>query len=1255
MPDQSKAPKKIAGLSLGGIAFRSLRFFFKPHAALAAGVAAATAVIVGALVVGDSVRGSLRDLVIQRLGNTDCLLHARVFFDPGMFDELQIEDSGTTIAPGILFSSTTLEKRSDGRVARASKVQVLAFGPEFWESAQLGSSDAGLNADEVILNRSLADELNVSVGDEISVRIGQVSSVAGDNPLGKREDDSVNVPRQKVVAIAEDRSLGGISFLAGQSAPRNVFASLETLQDVLECGPQVNAALVLRPPEQGDTTSHGQTLCDQLNLQLRPELEDYGLTLERHRRVFPEADLDEPAVEGLPPEVVFDYFQLSSKELVLDNQTSRAVVLGVGRSKAIRHMTYLANSMAKVAPTSGDLAPNRSAAAFENMITDDLQVRRQNGPSMVGVSIGEVDPGIRPSATIGRELSELTGDSIRGTRDEPNELLSRAVPYSVVIGIDRDSELMLQDYLQVPRANLQIPYCWINSWLAEQMDVTAGDWFQADFFQPETVDGREVEKTTRFMIAGVVPITEPIRGFRRRKPAVFSDAPSIFNDPGLTPNVPGVTDQESISNWDLPFKLKNEILPVDDEYWNRHRLTPKVFMPYRYASSTRMFGSRFGNSTAIRFEANRIHEDELRASIEEALLTTRGNKGLRFTAIRQRQLAAASGTTPFDMLFLSLSFFVIVAALILVFLLFKLGIKQRGSELGILLAQGFTPQRIRGLLLRELALVSVVGAGVGILLGIVYARAIVAGLESWWIGAIATKFLSFFVTGKSLFIGTIAGVLASLTAVLLGLRKLNQLNALDVLRGGDLDLPSEKSSRNLAYLACAGFVASGACGLVFAGIGQSGMARAGCFFGSGMLLLIATLIAVHQWIAGSASTEHDPRHGNLWQLAIRGLRRNPLRSSLSLSLLAVASFLIASMSAFQIAPTETGYGGFNLIGESARPIFRNIGSGSVRSEALGDEAKKLLNTTIVPMRARNGEDASCNNLFQVAQPTILGVSDRLRELHHFAPDSIEFSWAATAVESNPWAALATEATGGQVDPIPVILDQNTAAWSLKQGASRDSIIRIEIENRTIFFRTVGLLSNSVLQGKLLISQSNFENLFPEISGYSFFLIRSKKGADPQIVAETMEKGWSNEGLDIKYSSEILAAYLGVQNTYISAFQSLGALGLLLGTFGLIAVQIRSVLERQREFALMRALGFAPSRISRLLTIETAILLFGGLLTGILCSVISLIPFVLEVGPQLSVLYPALMLVSVLAAGFLAGWLAVRAATRLPVLSALRSQ
>ncbi len=1259
-------PADSSYLSTWTIIFRSLKFFWKTHAAVGLGIAAATAVIVGALVVGDSVRGSLHGLVVGRLANIECLLHSRTFFDPKLIDSVQLDALGATtgnsgevsLAPLLLLTSSTVESQRDGNVLRASQVQVLAVDARFHQNLKSDPSldqsdwiDNALAEDEVALNVALARELNVDVGDEITLRLTEASGIPADNPLGRRDATSISLPRQKIIAILPDEGIGGIGFLSGQAVPHNVFASLTTVQDILECDDKVNAVLSFSTRPSQSAKNNDAELCSILNEQLRPSIEDYGLQFERHRRVFPDPQIDGDAVaasgqDGQSSQTVFDYYQLSSEELILDDETTDAVLAGIQESPS-RLITYLANSISTFDRDLARQAEERRAASSDALSSQHLPIPRAI-PSRRTMGRGAPPPFGAPSIVV------------RGAR--PQEMLSREVPYSIVVGVDGELQQELEKRAEIPLAELRNPYCWINSWLAEQLEIQPGEWIQVRYFEPETVDGREVEKWVQLVVVGILPLTEPESPFRRNRQAQYSDAPTLFNDPNLTPNVPGVTDQESISNWDLPFELElnDKILPVDDAYWNNHRLTPKIMMPYRQAASMQMFGSRFGKTTALRWPATAYADVSLlRDQIEQALLPTRLQKGFAFSPVRSAQLQAASGTTPFDMLFLSLSFFVIIAALLLVTLLFKLGLQQRTQQLGMLMAQGFENSKIRSLLLRELSLVAGLGALLGIGLGIAYARLMIAGLETWWVGAISSPFLTFSFTWQSLIIGGVAGTLTSLITIYASLRRLRKSQPLDMLRGIDGDAAYGGKQLRLGWLGLAAIIALAGIGLVFAALGQSGMARAGSFFGSGMLLLAAALIAFWQWLGAGALIRSKPQHGNLRQLAWRAICRNPTRSALSLGLLSVASFLIASMSVFQVNPDETGYGGFDLLAESSQPIYKNLASANERIAMIGEEAAQgLRDTSIVPMRARRGEDASCNNLFQVSQPTILGVSSALQELYEFSPNMVSFDWAAKKDSERPWESLSSLASGEEDDPIPVVLDQNTAAWSLKQGASLGALTKVTIEGKDLYFRTVGLLSNSVLQGKLLIGEDNFERLFPKISGYSFFLIRSGSPATQEsanAVAAILEKGWSDVGLDVTSSVVVLEQLLGVQNTYISAFQSLGALGLLLGTFGLVAVQLRSVVERRRELALMQAIGFSSSRLAKMLTLETGLLLGGGLCVGIFCSAIALIPYIIETGPQLTILNPLLMLLAVLFVGFLAAALAVRTATRQSVLSGLRSE
>ncbi len=344
----------------------------------------------------------------------------------------------------------------------------------------------------------------------------------------------------------------------------------------------------------------------------------------------------------------------------------------------------------------------------------------------------------------------------------------------------------------------------------------------------------------------------------------------------------------------------------------------------------------------MRFEGSGVNgEAEVRAALEKAIDSQKQQKGLVFQPLRQQQLRAASGTTPFDMLFLSLSFFVIVAALLLVSLLFRLGVQQRAGQIGLLLAQGFSSPQVRSLLVREVSVVAIVGAVLGVLVGLLYARAMIAGLESWWLGAISVAFLKFSFTPLSLTLGAAAGALASLFTIYWTLRRLSRIEPLSLLRGNTNEVSVAARKVNRAMMVVAGLCVVIAAGLSFAALGQTGMARAGLFFGCGMLLLCGSLVAVREWLAARGALKPNLVEAGLFWLAWLAVCRNPVRSVLSIGLLAVATFLIASMGVFQMSPTVQGYGGFDLMAESSQPIYRNPALADIRELQLGEKASRF--------------------------------------------------------------------------------------------------------------------------------------------------------------------------------------------------------------------------------------------------------------------------------------------------------------------------
>ena len=139
----------------------------------------------------------------------------------------------------------------------------------------------------------------------------------------------------------------------------------------------------------------------------------------------------------------------------------------------------------------------------------------------------------------------------------------------------------------------------------------------------------------------------------------------------------------------------------------------------------------------------------------------------------------------------------------------------------------------------------------------------------------------------------------------------------------------------------------------------------------------------------------------------------------------------------------------------------------------------------------------------------------------------------------------------------------------------------------------GLLSRSIFQSELLVAEDRFLDLYSDHSGYQALLVET----DEDSAGGVLEEAFAEEGLDAVRSSDRLAGFLVVENTYLSTFQSIGGLGLLLGTLGLAVVMVRSVLERRGELALLGAIGFSQAAVGRLIFLENSFLLVFGVRHG----------------------------------------------------------
>jgi ABC-type antimicrobial peptide transport system permease subunit len=209
--------------------------------------------------------------------------------------------------------------------------------------------------------------------------------------------------------------------------------------------------------------------------------------------------------------------------------------------------------------------------------------------------------------------------------------------------------------------------------------------------------------------------------------------------------------------------------------------------------------------------------------------------------------------------------------------------------------------------------------------------------------------------------------------------------------------------------------------------------------------------------------------------------------------------------------------------------------------------------------------------------------------------------------------------------------------------------------KPVRLRLVAALRDSLFQGELLMSRANFLKLFPDQEGSQVFLIDTPP-ARAAAVAVGLEDALSEYGADAMLTTERLAAFHRVENTYLSTFQTLGGLGLLLGTVGLATVLLRNALERRRELALLAAVGYRRQHFGLMVLAENVVLLAVGLIAGAASASLAIAPAIAERGGRFPLTSSGvLLLFSVFVTGLLSSAIATRAVTRAPLLASLRSE
>jgi hypothetical protein len=875
-----------------------------------------------------------------------------------------------------------------------------------------------------------------------------------------------------------------------------------------------------------------------------------------------------------------------------------------------------------VAAPSGDRSADAGAAVR-------LSSRRLVIPPEIDRAAGLVLGPAGGRATLAFLVNEIVPFEPDGGRAKAR------IPYSTVLGIDATT-LPAGPLVDAAGTPFDVPLddeIIIDRWMADDLaaqgrPVAAGDLVVVTAFMPETIHGRVEERTESFRVAGVAEMS------------------GAAVDRSLVPDVEGVTDEDSIADWDPPFPFdaaRVRTVPPhdeDDRYWKQYRATPKAFVSL--AAARRLAGSRFGATTAWHVAGDAATTVDLPPRIAAGVDPERA--GMRVVPIRAEAEAAAKGSTPFGGLFLALSSFVVVAGLLLVWLLFGLLVAAQSRTLGTLAAVGFPPRRLAAVLLLVGGAAAFAGALVGAVLGPLWTRLLVGLLGRAWDRDVAAGSAAVFAPQPVSVIAPLTGAAATLalavTALAVAAARAGRQPPLTLLRGTAPAAGTRGSGRTTALVAAV--MLSGAVVAAAAASRASAAAAVGLFFAAGFAALAGLLAIVRM---GLSSRGRQPAC-DLVQFAARTLAARPGRAFSIAAIVACGQFLVVAVSAFAVRPPadptdrRSPTGGWTTIATFGEPTSIDPADPATRG-SLGlstEQDRALAGCAIAMLRTSDGDDASCTNLNATTRPTVVGVGPAVVDRGGFR--FVSHAPLDAEAEGNPWRLIDRLDWNGDT-AVPAVLDQATAQWGLRLGGVGSRFTLPDETGDAIEFRIVGLLEPGILQGRVLVSERAFQRIFPSRSGYGMALLDAA-GLEPALrttVPAAARAAWVDAGVTLEPAIERLRGLQAVQNTFLAGFQALGTLGLLLGTAGVAAVQVQGVVERLGGLAVLRAVGFTLLRVRSLLALETLVSVGLGVVAGTLAGGVAVWPALAGGTARLPLTWIIASGGLTLASAILAGWLA----------------
>ena len=605
---------------------------------------------------------------------------------------------------------------------------------------------------------------------------------------------------------------------------------------------------------------------------------------------------------------------------------------------------------------------------------------------------------------------------------------------------------------------------------------------------------------------------------------------------------------------------------------------------------------------------------------------------------------ATEGADRLAQVFVLLSFFTIIAGVLLIVNIFVMLAEERKGEMGVARALGMRRKNLVQSFVSEGLLYALLSSVVGMFGGLLIAGVILWGFSQVFQGGFGGGLVLTW-TVSDLLTGFAIGFLITMATIGIASFRVSKLNIVRAIRDIPEPVPHRSTRRQIAVGAV--LVALGALGtisslatknLILQEAGPSALAIglavltmritsprrvftvAGIlmlawllspwkFFSTetaditlfilvGLLLILGGLLIVLFNSESVLAVATRLFRSRTWRPVVRTAIAYPMnkkfRTGATLASIALVMFTIATMSCIQAMVSSSistaNYresGGFQLLGSSAIPIPNWDAAFSDYSRTPAGSASIADQHGIPQARIR---------ITPAAHPSVEYTSSLIGVPSSWTPPlPLQARAANYSDDAAAWAAI-------QANPDVAILDgsvvpnnfgPNFGSFSAVVG---DLFRYTNATGATRNVRVIGILYEQFAQG-LWVSASTVK-ADVRMEAASLFYFQVKEGVDVTKAGHDLERyflPYQLLTLDIQgLINQILETTMGVFNL----LQAYLALGLIVGIAGLGVITMRNVVERRQETGALRALGFRKSMVLRSFLFELSFIALTGIAMGV---------------------------------------------------------